>query len=277
MCPGFQPGLNPKGFFMSEIMKLGFDSSKVRIIKDGDEIMFVGKDVCSVLGYKDSVNALKQHCDGTTKHHPIHDSLGRTQTVRIIGESDVYRLIIGSELPSAQPFKRWLFREVLPQIRKQGFYADTDQRLTSRTKDEIAEGLLAVANEIRKALPKLEINDDCVFIQDSTGKRSSLDGTREEVAYHRAMDARGLPGITVDKSRPITITFDWRANRHIEESSLESIYKALAARAKNYRSANPHARPFTSGADCESVTGFKSAKEAVDFAGMVAGMVRDRT
>lgn len=260
---------------MSEIMKLAFDSSQVRVVKDGGETLFVGKDVCDALGYANPNRTMKLHCEGVPKRYPLQTE-GGTQNVRVIAEPDLYRLIAGSTLPSAKLFEKWVFEEVLPQIRKQGFYADTEQRLTSRTKDEIAEGLLAVANEIRKALPKLEINDACVFIQDSTGKRASLDGTREEVAYHQAMDARGLPGITVDRRVPITMTFDWRANRHVEETALERIYAALAARSKTYRSANPHARPFTSRADCESVTGFRTPNEAIDFAGMVAGMVRDR-
>jgi prophage antirepressor-like protein len=264
---------------MSEIMKLAFESNQVRVIKDGDDVWFVAKDIADVLGYSDA-HKMASGLDDDEKSNRQIGGLGPATGGRgtiLINESGLYSCILTSQKPGAKLFKRWVTREVLPQIRKQGFYADTEQRLTNRTKGEIAEGLRAVADEIRKALPKLEINDDCVFVQDSTGKPASLDGTREEVAYHRAMDARGLPGITVDRRAPITVTFDWRANRHVEETALERIYAALAARSKTYRSANPHARPFTSGADCESVTGFKSAKEAVDFAGMVAGMVRDRT
>lgn len=39
---------------------------------------FVGADVAKALGYKDTVNALKQHCRGVVKHH-LTDSLGRNQ------------------------------------------------------------------------------------------------------------------------------------------------------------------------------------------------------
>ena len=35
-----------------------------------------------------------------------------------IPESDVYRLIVHSKLPSAERFERWVFDEVLPTIRK---------------------------------------------------------------------------------------------------------------------------------------------------------------
>ena len=50
----------------------------VRIIRDGDKFLFCSKDVCLALGYKDTVNAVKQHCRGVVKHHLI-DSRGRSQ------------------------------------------------------------------------------------------------------------------------------------------------------------------------------------------------------
>lgn len=48
--------------------------------------VFCAKDVATVLGYADTVNAIKQHCRGVAFHHPIVDILGRTQKARFIGE-----------------------------------------------------------------------------------------------------------------------------------------------------------------------------------------------
>ncbi|EOB3451070.1 phage antirepressor [Enterococcus hirae] len=59
-----------------------------------------------------------------------NDSLGRRQKFKIIPESDVYRLIIKSNLPSAEKFEAWVMEEVLPQIRKHGMYA-TDELLNN--------------------------------------------------------------------------------------------------------------------------------------------------
>ena len=51
-----------------------FNSHSIRTVTlPNGEPGFVGKDVCEVLGYTDTVNALKQHCRGG-KHHPILDS-----------------------------------------------------------------------------------------------------------------------------------------------------------------------------------------------------------
>lgn len=88
---------------------------------DGDP-WFVAKDVAEALGYKDTVNAVKQHCKGVAKHHPLQTT-GGMQEVRIINEPDVLRLIVKSGLPEAERFEKWVFEEVLPAIRKTGSYA----------------------------------------------------------------------------------------------------------------------------------------------------------
>jgi len=80
------------------------------------------KDVAAILGYSDTINAIKQHCKGVAKHHPITDRMGRSQEMRVITEPDVYRLVFGSKLETAERFQDWVFNEVLPTIRKTGAY-----------------------------------------------------------------------------------------------------------------------------------------------------------
>lgn len=124
-----------------------FNSHSIRTVTlPNGEPGFVGKDVCEVLGYADTVNAMKQHCrGGVAIHHPILDSLGRTQQARILTEPDLYRLIIGSKLPAAEAFERWVFDEVLPSIRKNGAYGpSTPVTLTHSYTDAVA-GMEVVA------------------------------------------------------------------------------------------------------------------------------------
>lgn len=94
----------------------------LRTIEENGVIEFCGKDVAAALGYKDTNDAMKRHCNGAVKRRPIVDSLGRTQEARFITEPDLYRLITHSKLPSAQKFESWVFEEVLPSIRKHGGY-----------------------------------------------------------------------------------------------------------------------------------------------------------
>ena len=110
---------------MSNLSPFKFqDSVEIRTLtNDNGEVLFVGKDVAIALGYADHTNAIKLHCRGVAKHHPILDSLGRTQEARVLTEADVLRLIVNSKLPAAEAFERWVFEEVLPTIRKTGSYS----------------------------------------------------------------------------------------------------------------------------------------------------------
>lgn len=89
------------------------------IIINGKE-MFKAKDCAMMLGYKDTINAIKQHCKGVVKHHL--PTKGGIQEVSLIPEGDVWRLIIRSKLPQAVEIEKWIMDEVLPTIRKTGTY-----------------------------------------------------------------------------------------------------------------------------------------------------------
>lgn len=121
---------------------------EVRTSQDGDKVLFCGSDVAKALGYKDTVNALKQHCreDGVVFHH-ITDSLGRKQQAKFINEGNVYRLISKSKLPSAEKFETWVFDEVLPQIRQTGGYIPIHQ---DESKEEFLARAFIIASETLK-------------------------------------------------------------------------------------------------------------------------------
>lgn len=100
---------------------------EVRTVTIDDEPWFVGKDVATALGYKDTSDALKKHVSEDDKRilKP-----GEMPTLKmsnygayIINESGLYALIFGSKLESAKRFKHWVTSEVLPAIRKHGAYA----------------------------------------------------------------------------------------------------------------------------------------------------------
>lgn len=108
---------------MTAITPFKFKNKEVRtIIDEHGEALFVGKDVCDNLAYADHTNAMKQHCRGVAKHHPIPDGIGRLQSTRVLTEADVLRLVVNSALPAAEEFERWVFEDVLPSIRKTGSY-----------------------------------------------------------------------------------------------------------------------------------------------------------
>lgn len=96
---------------------------EVRTVSIDGEPWFVGKDVAQMLGYKDTVNALKSNVDAEDKRGWQITTPGGIQTMTTINESGLYSLIMSSKLPSAKAFKRWVTSEVLPALRQQGSYA----------------------------------------------------------------------------------------------------------------------------------------------------------
>jgi len=106
---------------MSNITPFRFDEAHVRALELDGEVWFVGRDIADVLGYRDHNAAMRDHCKGVRKSHPLPTS-GGTQEVRLISEPDMLRLVVNSTLPSAERFERWVFEEVLPSIRKTGTY-----------------------------------------------------------------------------------------------------------------------------------------------------------
>ena len=98
---------------------------EIRTCQVNNQIMFVGKDVATALGYSNTRDALSKHVDAEDKGTvAIRDTAYETRVV-LINESGLYSLILSSRLPQAKAFKRWVTAEVLPQIRKTGGYIPT--------------------------------------------------------------------------------------------------------------------------------------------------------
>ena len=96
-----------------------FKSNSVRVITDNkQEPWFCANDVCDILGYSNPRDAISKHCKvgGVAKRDTPTKSA--VQEMTFINEPNLYRLIIKSHKPEAEPFEAWVFEEVLPQIRK---------------------------------------------------------------------------------------------------------------------------------------------------------------
>ena len=98
---------------------------EIRTCQVNNQIMFVGKDVATALGYSNVRDALCKHVDSEDKGVAKCDTLGGAQKITLINESGLYALILSSKLPQAKAFKRWVTSEVLPAIRRTGGYIPT--------------------------------------------------------------------------------------------------------------------------------------------------------
>jgi len=158
---------------MTYIIPFDFEGHAVRAMEIEGQPWFVGKDVADRLGYSDPTTAIRSHCRGVQKLHPILDALGRSQEARILSEPDVLRLIVGSKLPSAVRFERWVFEEVLPAIRKSGGYMVAAP--TEKPEELAVRALLVLQATVERqkaqlaaALPKAEALDRIATVSDGS-------------------------------------------------------------------------------------------------------------
>ena len=126
-----------------------YEGQKLIIIKKDDDIWFRGKTVVSILNYKNTRKAIRDHVAPEDKcslkrlkskgneSFPLkntHDNglkswgnesfpLKRnTGNTIYINESGLYSLILRSNIDKAKDFQRWVTKDVLPSIRKTGKY-----------------------------------------------------------------------------------------------------------------------------------------------------------
>ena len=109
------------------------------IIIDG-EVWFVAVDMCRILGLQNPRDAVANLDDdekssivlpknGVTNtvgsNDPINDATcGWIENrVNVVNEFGLYRLIMASRKPNAKKFQRKVYHEILPSIRKHGYYS----------------------------------------------------------------------------------------------------------------------------------------------------------
>lgn len=113
----------------SDISVIRFEGAKVRIVKISGEPWFVAADVCKALEIGNpskAVAALDSDENTLTSIQGIHVGPGNP-VVNVVAESGFYKLIARSRKATtagsfAQRFTNWVFRQVIPSIRKTGSY-----------------------------------------------------------------------------------------------------------------------------------------------------------
>lgn len=155
---------------MNDLQLFNFNGNQVRTVLIENEPYFVGKDVADILGYERSDNAIRNRVDTEDKLTHHISASGQRRNMYIINESGLYSLILSSKLPAAKEFKRWVTKEVLPSIRKNGAYLtaekaeeillnpDTIINLAQQVKNE-RQGRLIAEQRVNELTPKATYYD----------------------------------------------------------------------------------------------------------------------
>ena len=149
---------------------------EVRVAGTSEEPLFCLTDICRVLDLH--VGMTKQRLD--QKGVSLIDTLtnGGIQQLVYINEKNLYKVIMRSDKPQAEPFQDWVCGEVLPSIRKTGSYS-----IQKLSRKELAQMVIEAEEEkerlqleVKKREDKIEQDKPKVLFADAvcTSKRSCL-------------------------------------------------------------------------------------------------------
>ncbi len=118
----------------------------VRVVTIDGEPWFVAVDVATILGYANTRKAINDHVPA--RHQKGNDSfpladLGLHPQTKLISEAGLYRLVMRSDVPLAEPFQDWVTDDVLPSIRRTGSYSVAGRELPQ----DYSAALRALADE----------------------------------------------------------------------------------------------------------------------------------
>jgi prophage antirepressor-like protein len=140
--------INKKEGKMNSIIKFNFNGTPVSIIDRDGGVWFLAKDVCNVLGLTnptESLRALDEDEKSSLRITEGTSSIGGNPNMNIINEPGLYKLIFRSRKEIAKTFTKWVTSEVLPSIRKKGYYVDPLISINSKgiaiNKDAIREAI----------------------------------------------------------------------------------------------------------------------------------------
>ena len=114
----------------------------IECVMINDEPFFKGKSVATILGYKDTKDAISRHVYPEFKKSlnllmkPIEGGVSPPATCSennaiFITEAGLYQLCFSSKMNQAKIFTKWVCSEVLPSIRKTGSYQETSSLCSS--------------------------------------------------------------------------------------------------------------------------------------------------
>jgi prophage antirepressor-like protein len=129
------------------IVPLTFPGSgeKVRVVWLDDQPHWVVNDVCRELGIESTHNAAARLFSDYLRTTGVVDGRGQMRETNVVNEPGLYQLVFMSRKPKAEAFRRWIFEEVIPAIRRTGSYQSAEDR-----KAKVLEALEAGDASFRK-------------------------------------------------------------------------------------------------------------------------------
>ena len=121
---------------MSQIIPFEFESTQLTVhVDDNGNPWWVASEVCSVLDISNVSDAVGRLLPSESMVIGNPDALHSELKIRLLNESGLYRLIFRSNKTEAKRFQTWIFTEVLPSIRKTGYFQISQQPIALPSPD----------------------------------------------------------------------------------------------------------------------------------------------
>lgn len=138
---------------------------EIRSVMVNGEPLFIAKDVCEALDIKFHRDVIAKLDDDERGRSVVVDTLGGRQSMATVNESGLYTLIFQSRKPEAKTFRKWVTKEVLPNIRKHGFYMTPETAMSLRNVKRVRKQMLAemkkylIEDDLRKCAKRFGMSD----------------------------------------------------------------------------------------------------------------------
>ena len=154
---------------MTKLAVFSFGNHEIRTITDEHGgTWFVANDVCAALELVNPRKALADHVDREDLTQRDTLTPGGLQKLNHVNESGLYALIFGSRKESAKRFKRWVTSEVLPAIRKNGYYV-ANENLQQLAAADAVDVVMKVVGSMTQNL-RLDTEDYLMLLRYGLGK-----------------------------------------------------------------------------------------------------------
>lgn len=150
---------------------------QIRVIGDNENPLFCLRDICEILELTTPARVLEaikiEFEGGEFNSYPLQTN-GGMQKATFVTEPQLYFVLMRSDKPKAKPFRQWVVNEILPSIRKNGFYATANK--SEDSKEYTLHTLIAELQE--QSLLKDSIKQELESLKDEL-----LEAQRELISY----------------------------------------------------------------------------------------------
>lgn len=188
---------------------------EVRSILINDEPWFMLADICRVLDISNSRQAKTRLNEKGVTTNDILTS-GGNQKADFINEPNLYKLIFQSRKPQAEKFTDWVTSEVLPSIRKQGFYMQDGLSREiqaifhlDRQQQKLIKEISDINNsvtEFKEHMPLFAVECDCLNKEVKKRATECLGGYRSDAYNDKSLRSRVFADIYSEIRRQFGVT-----------------------------------------------------------------------